>query len=529
MTPMMTMIQHAPSAPIPLPGFNPFGPLGSAAGKVVADGWTAAMLAIWNAGMWLLRLALHFIDVFMTPDLAEDGPGRPIYELSLWVGVTLFVVMSSVQLATAAFQRNGKGLARVLIGYGQFVMIWATFITYALALITGVQGLSGAILSETLHVKSWAEFDPLGTKLDAKDVTEGATATILGALGVVLIFAALGHILVMIARSASMMVILGTSSISASGLGSDLGKSWFWKCFRWFHAAALTPVLMALVLGLGVTFTKGVATGMNDGVDKAIGTAVPGVLLVLVAAFVPLALFKLLAFTDPNTNSGAAMRAGLAASGGVSGLLGAGGKGSETSGAASSVDNNGKSQAESNGQSDSSGRVASGLKKLGPIGSMLGSTVGAAGSMAAKSASLGADLTNQMGVGHGQYVPDFGGSRGGPSSSRPGQRGDGEDAGGDDEESSPEGGPDAPQPPQPPGAPEPPNPPGQEQGPPAPTGQGQPTPPEPPNPQGPGQGGQAPNGDPGGKPPATPGGAGGAGGSGGAAGGGAAATPPPVV
>mgnify|MGYP003381600745 CR=1 FL=1 len=31
--------------------------LGSVAAKIVADGWTAAMLGLWNAGLWLLRLA----------------------------------------------------------------------------------------------------------------------------------------------------------------------------------------------------------------------------------------------------------------------------------------------------------------------------------------------------------------------------------------------------------------------------------------------------------------------------------------
>ena len=30
---------------------NPFTYLGNAAGKIVADGWTAAMLGIWNAGL----------------------------------------------------------------------------------------------------------------------------------------------------------------------------------------------------------------------------------------------------------------------------------------------------------------------------------------------------------------------------------------------------------------------------------------------------------------------------------------------
>lgn len=412
----LTLIQQAPAVPlppVPFAGWNPFSPLGSAAGKVVADGWTAAMLGLWNAGTWFLRLALHIIDAFMTPDLREDGPGRPVYELALWLGGVIFIAMSSVQLALASFQRDGRGLARVAIGYGLFVAIWAAFIGYAIVVIAGVAGLTSAILSQLLHIDKWSDFEPLGTRLDAQDVTEGSVATVMGVLGIVLIFAAIGHIIVAIARSAALMVLVGTASISAGGLGSEVGKSWFWKTFRWFHAAAFTPVIMALMLGLGASFTSGVATGQEDGIDKAVGTAVPSILLVLVAAFVPLALFKLLAFTDPNTNSGASMRAGLAAAGGVSGFLGAGGSAGKGSGAASSVDDQGKSQAESNGQGDTEGRMAGAMKKLGPVGAALGGALGTAVGTATKAASLGADLTNQMGVGHGQYVPDFGGSRGG--------------------------------------------------------------------------------------------------------------------
>lgn len=574
------LIEQAPALPVPFPSWNPFSPLGSAAGKVVADGWTAIMLAIWNCGSWLLRLALHVIDQFMTPDLREDGPGRPVYELSLWLGMTLFVAMSSVQLGVSAFQRSGRGLARVLIGYAQFVGVWAAFNAYALVVLTAVQGITAAILSQLLHVDSWSQFEPLGTRLDAQDITEGSVATVMGVLGVVLIIAAFGHILVMIARSGSLMVLVSTSAISAGGLGSDLGKSWFWKTFRWFHAAAFTPVIMALLLGLGVSFTSGVATGQDDGIQRAVGTAVPSVLLILIAAFAPLALYKLLAFTDPNTNSGASMRAGLAAAGGISGLLGGGGSAGKGSGAASSVDGQGRSQAEANGQGDSEGRMAGALKKLGPIGAAAGSAIGAASGLGAKAASLGADMTNQMGVGHGQYVPDFGGSRGGgggradKQAESGGEHGDppsdqtmpsaptqdpagvthqmpGSGASQDATTPTPPGGqaagqgggggssnptapmPNAPTPPTPEGMPT--GGPGQDQG----QGSTAPSGPMPPSPGGPpagpgGDGSSTP------APPASPGGAGGgaggagggAGGAGGGAGAGGAAaggTPPPVV
>ena len=140
-------------------------------------------------------------------------------------------------------------------------------------------------------------------------------------------------------------------------------------------------------------------------------------MLILVGCFAPLALFKLLAFVDPGTSSGAAMRAGLAAQGGISGLLAGGDAGGSS--AASSSDAGGRSQGEVGAEAATTSRVASAAGKvLGPVGTGLGVAVGAG----AAAATIGADLTNQMGVGHNTYIPDFGGgsrskgrNNGGPS------------------------------------------------------------------------------------------------------------------
>ena len=141
-------------------------------------------------------------------------------------------------------------------------------------------------------------------------------------MGLLLWLAAIGHLLVMLTRGGALMVLSATTPISAAGLVSDAGRSWFWKSLRWFHAAAFTPVLMILVLGIGIQMTTGVANGLADKTQAAIGTALPGVILILISCFAPLALFKLLAFVDPGTSSGAAVRQGLAAQGGLQGLLG---------------------------------------------------------------------------------------------------------------------------------------------------------------------------------------------------------------
>jgi hypothetical protein len=487
--------------------FNPFTYLGSAAGKVVADGWTAICLGVWNAGLWLLKLVLTIVDSFTTPDLSETGPGAEIYKITFWIALTLMITLSLAQLGISAFRRDGRSVGQLLIGTGQFLMVWAAWLGYGVALLAAVGGLTKALMNKLLHIDKWAQFDPLGTQISGEDISDGTVATVLMVLGIFLVFAAIGHLLVMLARAGSLLGLAATTPIAAAGLSSDVGRDWFWKSFRWFHAAAFTPVLMILVLGIGVQMTSGVATGMTNELEKAIGTAVPGVVLICIGCFSPLALFKLLAFTDPGTTSGAALRAGLAAQGGISGLLGGlgGGSASGSNSAASATDQNGKSQGESAGEDSTSSRFnGSAAGMMGKFGGALGQAgaagMGAMEKIGSTGASVGADLTNQMGVGHNNYVPDFTSAKRGSGGGRP-KGGDGDD----DSQGGGSGGPD------------------QDLHPAATGTDGPPTPPTPALPTSQGGGGGSPGGGGGGLP--TPG-AGGAGAEGaGAAGAGAGAIP----
>ena len=157
---------------------------------------------------------------------------------------------------------------------------------------------------------------------------------------------------------------------------------------RWFHAAAFTPLLMVLVIGVGIQMTSGVVTGMTDDLSAAIGTAVPGVMLILVGCFAPLALFKLLAFVDPGTSSGAALRAGMAAAGGLRGLLGGASAGRRHLGRARAPTAPAAPRARAPARSATSARFAQCAGGfLGTVGGSLGGAasraLGAAASLAA--------------------------------------------------------------------------------------------------------------------------------------------------
>ena len=415
--------KHVAGAQIP----DPFAELGDQMASAVADAWTAGMLSLWSAGLYVLKLVLTFADHFLTPDLATDGPGQDVYAYTFWIASVLVVVMAMIQLGVAAFRREGKSLARVAVGGAQFVIVWAAWLGYCVVVVAACSGLTRGLMEALLGVSTWSKWDPL-SGIDAGDITDGAVATVLGLLGLVLWLAALGHLLIMLARAASLIVLVATGPISAAGLLADAGRSWFWKSLRWFHAAAFTPVVMVLVLGLGVQLATGVAAGLSDSTAKAIGTALPSVMLICVACVAPLALFKLLAFVDPGTASGASFRQGMAMQGGLQGLVGggssgfAGSSGGSAGSAASSADGNGRSAGESGAEGSTNDRFSqatqNGLSSFGgAVGGALAKGMGAVQKVGTQGASLMSDETNQTGVGHHTYGPDFSNIRSSGSSS----------------------------------------------------------------------------------------------------------------
>ena len=261
---------------------NPFKYLAGEAGKVIADGWTSAMLGLWNAGLWALRLVLNIIDALLTPDLSENGPGAVVYRTTFWLAGALVLIMLMIQLGLAAIRRSGKSLAVVLLGLGQFLVVWGGWVGFGVAVVYACGGLTRALMRSLLNVTSWSTWQPWAP-FSVDDITDGTVATVLGLMGLLLWLAAIGHLLVMITRSAALIVLAAITPAAAAGLVSDAGRTWFWKSLRWFLAAAFTPVLMVLMLGIGVQITTGVANGLAEGTQQAIGTALPGVILILIA------------------------------------------------------------------------------------------------------------------------------------------------------------------------------------------------------------------------------------------------------
>ena len=405
---------------------NPFEHIGDAIANAAADAWTAAMLAVWSSGLFVLRIVLTFSELFLTPDLSDDGPGKDVYAFTLWLALALVIILAMIQLGAAAFKREGKGLARAIIGAGQFVLVCACWFGYCIMIVSACGAITKALMKSLLQVQTWPDWDPLGG-LGLDDITDAGVATALAFLGIFLWIAAIGHVLVYLARAASLLVLVATGPLAAAGLVSDFTRSWFWKSLRWFHAAAFTPVLMVMVLGIGVQFANGVAAHLADSTAKAFGTALPAVMTILISVVAPLALFKLLAFVDPGTSSGASFRQGMAIQGGLQGLLSGGGTGGGSA-AASTTDGNGRSSGEQSAEASTGDRFNKStqgvLGSFGPVGQAFAAGLGAVSSAGAKATSLMSDEANQAGVGQSTYGPDFSGTGGRQTGQSGGQSGD---------------------------------------------------------------------------------------------------------
>jgi type IV secretion system protein TrbL len=287
-------------------------------------------------------------------------------------------------------------------------------------MVAAAAGLSKGILSSMLHVQSMHEYNfDSAWPHSVDDIT---LATVLGVLSLLLVIpAAFFYILIMLVREAALIILVATSPISAAGLVSDVGKVWFWKTLRWFFSCLLISPCAALLLGIGVKLSDGAinhtpppcAPNNCDNFDWLIkhakqmsdwqhannsataGMAIVGCIVIAIGAVCPLILFRLLAFVEPGTASGAALRQSWSDAGGRSGIM-SGGKQSSGSSAATQRSSDGRSGGESGAESQTQSRLSAAMGAFG-------TGMQVATSIAHKAADLGSDVLGGAGVGSPGY------------------------------------------------------------------------------------------------------------------------------
>src|SRR3954468_11037660 len=385
-------LMTATAGPLPMIDINPISWLGDAASAAVADAWKAAMIGLWSAGLWLLTLAFEVIDAFTTPDLTAQGPMGAVLPTTLWIGASVAATMIFVQLTVALIRRDGQSLGRVLLGVGQFGLVWVGYLGVAGGPVPAAAGLSRGILQAMLDVDSLSAFDPSSSW--PREVVDTTVATVLGLSSLLLLIpASFFYLVIMFVREAALIILAATTPISAGGLVSDSTRTWFWKSLRWFISCLLISPTAALVLGIGVKLSAGVVAGNGNSTAQAAGMAVVGAVMIAIGAICPLVLFRLLAFVEPVTASGAALRQSWSDAGGLPGLLSGGQRNAGAgTGAAALMAGDGRSHGEAAAEAQSAGRLAAFAGAAGAVGSAVGAGVAMATSVATRAAGLAGDV-----------------------------------------------------------------------------------------------------------------------------------------
>ncbi|UUW92497.1 type IV secretion system protein [Pimelobacter simplex] len=416
------MNTHTIAGTVPMVDLNPLHWLGDQAQETLADGFTSMMMAIWSGAMWLLTTSFGLIDGF-TPNVADPDLAT-LYSVTLWIALVIALVMAFGQIGLAVIRQDGRGFGTLAAGVVQYGVVLSCWITVSAGLIAGASGLTKGILDTLLGVDSFSGYAAGDGFVDTVSGTTQAATLGLCAL-FILIPAAFGHMVIMLVRSAALLILTATMPIAAAGALSEGTKSWMWKSIRWFLACVLIEPLLALVIGMGTQFAwagmpdnqTGDGSFIRDITSSAnnVGLSVVGAVIMLVACFMPLVLFRLLAFVDPGTASGASFRSTMDANGGVAGLVKgqrAGGSGlTSGSGAASETASDGRTTSENGAEAETANRFqSSGLKKFGGgVGGKVGGLVGGAmektGKVAQTGAAMSVDVLGQTGVGNQGYYP----------------------------------------------------------------------------------------------------------------------------
>lgn len=301
---------------------NPIGAVGSALGNAAASAATNAIDVagekIWQFAVLLLSGALDLLDRFAAPNVnPRSGPLAGLLPTTLWLGAVVALLLAFLQLGKA-MASGGKGLGTLLIGLAQYAVITSAGLGFLAVLVTASDGLATGLLASGLGADS---FGAIADKNSFwQDSAQAAGGLAMGLVALLCVIPAAFMLLIeALIRHAAILVLAVTVPILAAGLVYDSTARWFWTGLRWMVALLLLTPAVALVMAIGMQAARGSVTALSgdDPAAATVGMAVGGVTM-LVALLCPLALFKLLAFMDPNTLSGGAVRGFLSGSSGAS-------------------------------------------------------------------------------------------------------------------------------------------------------------------------------------------------------------------
>ena len=143
------------AALVPMIDINPFHWLGDKVKEGLADVFTAMMMSLWSAALWLMDLVFGVIDRFLTPDVTDPGL-NDLYSVTLWLSFVVALIVGFGQVGLAAVRRDGRTLGSLAIGIAKYCAVVAGWIVVCGGLIVGCAGLTRGLLGELLDVPGFS-------------------------------------------------------------------------------------------------------------------------------------------------------------------------------------------------------------------------------------------------------------------------------------------------------------------------------------------------------------------------------------
>lgn len=286
----------------PIDWLSVLGNLGTVAGDAASKGlsvvagnvFDSIMAGLWGSGLLVLKLVLEGVDYYSRFTVSKtDGPIGVVWPLMLWISGVLALGLFFWQIMSAVL-RGGRGFSRLLLGPMQYCVALAASVGIVAAVLAAADGLTTVLLSYGLGSERFA--DALHAFNFPDGVSKALTAVVLGVSAVLGTFpAGFGMAFEMVLRQAGIYVIVATIPILAAGLLANTTARWFWKGVRGLLALVFLKPAIALVIVIGVATMAG---------RQGLFGLLSGVVTLLIALFMPLVLFKLFSFIDPNAGSG---------------------------------------------------------------------------------------------------------------------------------------------------------------------------------------------------------------------------------
>lgn len=314
------------------------GAVGDAASTTDPGTFDNAMRSIWSFAVVLLGGVLSTIDRYAMPSVDPTaGPLAGLLPMSMWLGAAVLVVMAFVQIGKAVVHR-GRGFGRILVGLAQYIVVSVAGIGVLATVVAASDSLAKAILQVGLNVESWRDVG--GDDAVLTTAADGVPGVGLGLIALLCVVpGAIGLLLEVLVRNAAILVLAAMVPILAGGLVADATRRWFWTAARWMLALVFMTPGIACTLVVGVRIAQAAvgeqADPVTDPGQATVAATVSG-LVFIVALICPLALFRLFAFVDPNSLSGAAVR-GLVADRAGGGGAGGGGGGAGSAGSTEEI------------------------------------------------------------------------------------------------------------------------------------------------------------------------------------------------